>query len=77
MNQRLKRHEVSKEMTWDLDALYESKEAWLEDLQVIQEEVKKVTDFKGRIKEGGHTLYAAVKVCEDFVIHLIKLGTYV
>lgn len=76
MSERLKRQDVPVKMTWDLDALFSSTDAWKAHLETMNEEVKKILAFKGRIKEGGKTLFEAIETEEKFVVQLIALGTY-
>lgn len=76
MAKRLERENVPVEMTWDLTALFENNEVWKTHLDKMEEEVKKITAFKGRLNEGGKTLFKAIDTEEKFMNKLYALGTY-
>ncbi|MBI9015111.1 MAG: oligoendopeptidase F [Clostridiales bacterium] len=76
MNERLKRHEVDVNMTWDLKALFESKEEFLSSLERAKVNVEEIKNYKGRLTENASVLFEAVESLEKFVIQLDALGTY-
>ncbi len=53
----VKREEVKKEDTWDLEKMYPSKEAWEKDIEKVLSLTEEVADFKGHIMESSSTLY--------------------
>jgi len=76
MNERLKRHEVDVNMTWDLTSLFESKEEFLSSLELAKVNVEEIKNYKGRLTESASILFEAIESLEKFVIQLDALGTY-
>lgn len=76
MNERLKRHEVDVNMTWDLTALFESKEEFLSSLETAKIKVEEIKSYKGHLTESASVLFEAVESLEKFVVQLDALGTY-
>lgn len=76
MNERLKRHEVDVNMTWDLTALFESKEEFLSSLETAKVKVEEIKNYKGRLTESASVLFEAIESLEKFEIQLDALGTY-
>lgn len=76
MKERMKRQDVPQEMTWDLTALFESREAWYLHLEEIVQGITVVEAFKGRLAEGGTVLFEAVTTLENYMIQVYRLATY-
>lgn len=76
MNERLKRHEVDVNMTWDLTALFESKEEFLSSLETAKVKVEEIKNYKSRLTESASVLFEAIESLEKFEIQLDALGTY-
>ena len=53
----VKREEVKKEDTWNLEAMYSSKENWEKDIEKVLKLAQEVEAFKGHIMESSSTLY--------------------
>lgn len=76
MKERLKRHEVDVEMTWDLTSLFESKEAFDASLEDAKKQVEVIKGYKGRLTESATVLFEAIETLESLIIKLSALGTY-
>ncbi len=77
VQKRMRRSEVPLEMTWNLNDLFDSREAWRESLLANQKDFESLTVYQGRLCETGHTLYECLCAYEKATIQLIQLGTYV
>ncbi len=76
MKERLTRSQVPTEMTWDLSALYKSNEEWQNHFEVLKNDVAQLEAYKGRLSEGGKTLYEALLSFENYTIQMYRLGSY-
>lgn len=65
-----KRNEVEQKDTWAIEDLYASKELFLEDAKKVEDEIKKLKSYQGRLGESSQTLLEALncyaKVNERF-----------
>ncbi|BEP29550.1 oligoendopeptidase F [Helicovermis profundi] len=77
MTKRLKRSEVTSEMTWDLSALFKSDEDFKKALEVAKSDAEKIKLFKGSLTHDACNLYKAIESLENLIISLDALGTYV
>ena len=73
---QLKREDVPKEQTWDLTNLFPTRESWEKTMKSLNEEVKAVTDYKGRLAESATMLYEALCAYETLYEKLVKVRTY-
>ncbi|HLR64601.1 MAG TPA: oligoendopeptidase F [Pseudogracilibacillus sp.] len=76
MSKLLNRQEVPTEQTWNVEDLFESVSSWEKELAALQEDVKTVTQYKGRLAESAHTLYDAILALDSFYGRLVRVGTY-
>ncbi|MBP5151444.1 MAG: oligoendopeptidase F [Lachnospiraceae bacterium] len=66
MQNRLpKRDEVSKDLTWRLEDIYDDEAKWEEELKKVGELSDKVASYKGRLSESGETLLEVLKLDEE------------
>jgi oligoendopeptidase F len=76
MTKRLTRAEVPVELTWNLDDLFASNEAWEAELEAVQKDLSTVTQYKGRLGEGASVLLACLNAYEDLYRRVIQVATY-
>ncbi|OHD17244.1 MAG: oligoendopeptidase F [Spirochaetes bacterium GWC1_27_15] len=66
-----KREEIKENDKWNVYAIFANDNLWEEELKVLQEEIKKITQFKGKLKDSAKIIKDTV----DFSISLdLKLG---
>ncbi|MDQ0160287.1 oligoendopeptidase F [Alkalibacillus salilacus] len=70
------REEVPTELTWDLEAIFKTDEAWEEALQALHDELPKITAYKGTIAESSDNLLAVLQLEDDFQTRLQKVFVY-
>ncbi|WP_216831859.1 oligoendopeptidase F [Alkalihalobacterium elongatum] len=70
------RSEVPEHLKWDLKDLFQTNEAWEEELQAVQSDVKKVTQFKGTLGDGPKQLLGCLTALEDIQKRLTYVATY-
>jgi oligoendopeptidase F len=76
IEKRLVRSEVPVELTWDLDDLFVSDQAWESALGEIEEDIKKFADFKGTLNSGAKSLLECLSAQEVLTKKLVKVRTY-
>lgn len=76
IEKRLVRSEVPVELTWDLDDLFVSDQAWESALGEIEEDIKKFADFKGTLNSGAKSLLECLSAQEELTKKLVKVRTY-
>lgn len=76
MTARLKRSEVELKTTWDLNALFESKEAFEASLEEAKAKTEAIKSFKGNLLNDAKTLFEGIETLEALVVQLSALGTY-
>lgn len=65
MERLLKRHEVQREHTWDLESIYPNNEAWEQDFAKLSSMLPTLTSYQGRLGESAATLLEALRVRDD------------
>ncbi|GAA0596393.1 oligoendopeptidase F [Virgibacillus siamensis] len=70
------RADVPAELTWDLTDLFESNEAWENELSVLQAHVSEVTQYKGRMTKKASNLLSCLEALENFQERLIRVAAY-
>lgn len=73
---RWTRSEVPEDQTWDLTDLFPSEQDWEKELSAIQEDVKNIIAYKGKLTSNAATLLEALQVIDIFQKRLIKVSTY-
>lgn len=76
MKKTVTRQEVLVEETWDLRDLFETEEAWNQELKAIKRDIQTVAKFKGRLVENGRTLLDCLKARDALSEPLIQAATY-
>jgi oligoendopeptidase F len=76
VEKRLTRSEVPVELTWSLDDLFVSEEAWKSELKRIEEDLAIVANFKGTFSNGSKALLTCLLAQEQIMMKLIKAATF-
>jgi len=76
MQERPTRSEVPVELTWNLDDIFPSMEAWEAELQALGGLIGTVTRFKGRLHEGPKVLLECLEASEAIHVRLVKVTSY-
>lgn len=73
---RYVRSEVPEQLTWNLNDLFSTFEAWETELKSIETDLSSVTQFKGRFQEGSKTFYECLLAQEKLQQRLILVGAF-
>lgn len=76
MQERLKRSDVPVELTWNVEDLFATTEAWEAELQSIQKSVQTVSEYKGLLANGASTLLACLNAEEALYGRLMRAYAY-
>lgn len=76
MAKKTLRSEVPVELTWNLDDLFQSIEAWEHELEAIQADLGSVTKYKGKLHEGANVLLACLNAQEALYKRVVLVATY-
>jgi len=75
-SQTLQRDQVEDRYKWDLGDIYPTTDAWQKDVDMLNEEVVKLTEFKGNLGKSSESLYDALKTRYDLLKTLYKAWVY-
>lgn len=76
MTKTLTRSEIPVEQTWDLNDLFETEAAWESELKAIQNDVQKVTQYKGRLNEGAQILLECLRAKDALSERVTRVMTF-
>lgn len=76
MSKIITRAEVAIETTWNLNDIFETKEAWESEFIAVQKDVSTVTQYEGRLAEGADMLLACLLAQENLQRRLNLVGAY-
>lgn len=76
VEKRLARSEVPEALTWNLDDLFLSEQAWEAELVAIDHEINKFEQYKGTIHTGAKALLDCLSAQEQFSKKIIKAWTF-
>jgi oligoendopeptidase F len=76
VEKRLTRSEVPVELTWNLNDLFHSDEAWESELKRIEEDLAVVANYKGTFHNGSNALLNCLLAQEQIMMKLIKAATF-
>ncbi|MEH7505229.1 oligoendopeptidase F [Neobacillus drentensis] len=76
VEKRLTRAEVPEELTWNLEDLFPSTEAWEADLVKIEKEMKQFDRFKGTLHTSSKALLDCLCAHEQLSMRIIKAWTF-
>src|SRR5690625_20665 len=70
------RNEIPKELTWDLEAIFETDDLWEDELKKLQDDIQSITKYQEELSESAVTLYELFKLQDELSERLGKLYTY-
>ncbi|MFB3167011.1 oligoendopeptidase F [Neobacillus sp. 179-C4.2 HS] len=76
VEKRLTRSEVPEELTWNLDDLFVSDQAWEAELALIENDIAKIEVFKGTLHTSSKELAACLIAQEQLLMKMVKAATY-
>ncbi|HEY4600093.1 MAG TPA: oligoendopeptidase F [Cerasibacillus sp.] len=71
-----KRSEIPNNQKWDLSALFSSHDDWEKERQALEEDVQKVSAYKGKLNESAEQLFGCITAYEAYLERLIRVSTY-
>lgn len=71
-----KRHEVPKEYTWDLEAIYATDDAWETDFRSVKDGLPSLATFQGRLSESADVLHQFLRRRDDLALILEQVLVY-
>ena len=71
-----KRHEVRIEDTWNLEAIFENDQAWERELALIEKEIPKLAEFKGKLGESPELLLSCLQKQDEVFSRAQRLYVY-
>ncbi len=71
-----KRSDVPVELTWNLETIYETPEAWEQAFQRVSDELPKLAAFEGKLGDSAQTFYDAFQLDNELSQVLGKLYVY-
>ncbi|PYZ97731.1 oligoendopeptidase F [Alteribacter lacisalsi] len=71
-----KRDEIPKELTWDLEDIFETDDKWEETFKEIKGMLPKISEYKGKLGDSADTLYEALSYQDEISKKLGRLYTY-
>ncbi|PLR76672.1 oligoendopeptidase F [Bacillus sp. V3-13] len=76
VEKRLTRSEVPEKLTWNLQDLFVSNEAWENELNEINNALPSFEQFKGKLQQGANYLCDCLLAQENLSIRLVRVSTY-
>ncbi|MHB1682192.1 MAG: oligoendopeptidase F [Bacilli bacterium] len=73
---QLKRAQAPESLTWNLDDLFPSPQAWEAELSAVEKELPGVTQYAGRLGENAGVLADCLNAMEALYIKVMRLYTY-
>lgn len=70
------RDQVTEELTWKLEDIFETDDVWEEEFKALQEEIPKIKEYQGKLSESSQTLYDVFSLQDELSQRLGKLYTY-
>ena len=76
LTQTLERKDVADKYQWNLADIYPTVEAWQADVDMLNTEVEKLAEFKGKLGDSSESLLKAMRTGNDLVKTLYRAWTY-
>ena len=77
MQDRLpKRDEVSLDLTWRLEDIYDDEKKWEEELSKVTEVADKISAYEGKLSESGKELLEACRLSEELYLLTDRIYGY-
>jgi len=74
--QNLERNDIPEKLKWDNSILYKNIDDWRKDKQAIETQIKKISEYKGKLGESANTFYTALQLYFDIYKSFYKLSDY-
>ncbi|MCX6174665.1 MAG: oligoendopeptidase F [Ignavibacteriales bacterium] len=74
--QNLERKDVPEKLKWDNSVLYKNIGEWQKDKQAIVTQIKKISEYKGKLGDNANTFYNALRLYFDVYKSFYKLSDY-
>ncbi len=71
-----KRDEIPVELTWNLESIYPTPDAWDQDFNWVNDELPKLSAYEGKLGQDAQTLYAALELDSRVSEVLGRLSVY-
>lgn len=71
-----KREEVKEAFTWNIHDIFESDEAWLQELEALKAFPEKVIAFRGCLGQSAEALLSYYKIQDELEVRIMKLHGY-
>src|SRR5699024_11134222 len=71
-----KRSEVPKELTWNLESIFETDEAWEKEFTALKEDIAQITAYQGKLGNSSDDLYHMFVLQDQLAERVGKLFTY-
>ncbi|CAM4033639.1 M3 family metallopeptidase [Mesobacillus thioparans] len=75
-NERMKRQDVDQEQTWDLTALFETRDDWERELKAVKEDLPEVTKYKGKLGNSAAELLECLEAREKLLERFNLVSMY-
>ncbi len=72
----MKRNEIEEKYKWDLNKIYENKEAFLNDFQEVKNELPKIEEYKGKFLENSNIFIEFMNLLEKINRKMEKMYTF-
>ena len=70
------REEVPEKYKWNLADLYKTDDAWKEEKERLQQEIKKVESYKGKLTSSSKILLEALEIQSSLIKQMVRLSSY-
>ncbi|HVA23791.1 MAG TPA: oligoendopeptidase F [Chloroflexota bacterium] len=70
------RSDIAQELTWDLESIYPTPEAWEGDFKALEARLPELASFEGKLGASAQQLAAGLKLHDDLGVTLGKLYSY-
>lgn len=71
-----KRNELPVYLTWKLEDIFETDQAWDEELAQLQKDIPQIAEFQGKLSDSADSLYNMLQLQDKLSQRLGKLYTY-
>ncbi|WP_042224647.1 oligoendopeptidase F [Oceanobacillus manasiensis] len=71
-----KRNEVPVNLTWKLEDIFETDQAWDEELAKLQKDIPQIAEYQGKLSDSADSLYNMLQLQDKLSQRLGKLYTY-
>jgi len=70
------REKIDNKYKWDLEKLYKTNELWLEEYNLLNEEIEKIKTYEGHILDSSDNLLNLLQDENELDLRLSKLYVY-